>query len=304
MSLRSNPKIRQFSKLELLARQIVEGFITGLHKSPFHGFSVEFAEHKHYNKGESTRHIDWKLYAKTEKLFTKRYEEETNLRCQLVIDTSGSMHYPDDKNRDSKLQFSLKAAAALTHLLRTQRDAIGLSLFNSEVTEHLPAKLNEQHIQWIYKSLDSLMVPAESNQATAASEAIHQIAERINRRGLVVLFSDMMEGNDDEDAIFQSLLHLKHKKHEVVLFHILDRKTEAEFEFENKPYTFIDKESGEKIKMNPFEAKNAYQKLVKEKFHNLDLRCGQMGIDFVPIDIQDGFDRVLFQYLSKRAAAK
>lgn len=304
MSLRSNPKIRQFSKLELLARQIVEGFITGLHKSPFHGFSVEFAEHKQYNKGESTRHIDWKLYAKTEKLFTKRYEEETNLRCQLVIDTSGSMHYPDAKNRDSKLQFSLKAAAALTHLLRTQRDAIGLSIFNSIVTDHMPAKLNEQHIQWIYKRLDSLMVPAESNQATAASEAIHQIAERVNRRGLVILFSDMMEGNEDEDAVFQSLLHLKHKKHEVVLFHILDRKTEAEFEFENKPYTFIDKETGEKIKMNPFEAKEAYKKLVSEKFHELDLRCGQMGIDFVPVDIQDGFDRVLFQYLSKRAVAK
>ena len=304
MPLRTDPKIRQFSKLELLARQVVEGFITGLHKSPFHGFSVEFAEHKQYNKGESTRHIDWKLYAKTEKLFTKRYEEETNLRCQIVIDTSGSMHYPDHTDKDSKLQFSLKAAASLVHLLKTQRDAIGLSLFNERVVEHLPAKLNEQHIQWIYRSLETLMDPTNSVHTTSATNAIHEIAERIPKRGLVMIFSDMMDDNDNDEELFQALLHLKHHKHEVVLYHVLDRKTEAQFEFENKPFTFIDKETGEKIKMNPFEAKEAYQKMVSQKFHELDLRCGQMGIDFVPVDIQDGFDKVLLQYLSKRGNAR
>ncbi len=302
MSLRSNPKIRQFSQLELLARQVVEGFITGLHKSPFHGFSVEFAEHKQYNKGESTRHLDWKLFAKTEKLFTKQYEEETNLRCQIIIDTSGSMHYPEDNRKKSKLHFSVEAAAALTHLLRMQRDAVGLSLFDEQVHFHNKAQLNAQHIQLVYASLEKLLVPTDEHKQkqTATAKSLHEIAERIHKRGLVVIFSDMMEGDENEEALFEALLHLKHYKHEVVLFHVLDRTTEMEFQFENRPYTFIDQETGEKIKMNPFQAQEAYRKLVNEKFQEFNIRCGQMGIDFVPVDIQDGFDKVLLQFLSKR----
>lgn len=304
MSLRSNPKVRQFSKLELLARQVVEGFITGLHKSPFHGFSVEFAEHKQYNKGESTRHIDWKLYGKTEKLFTKRYEEETNLRCQIVLDVSSSMMYPDKKDVDNKLQFSVKAAAALTHLLRTQRDAVGLSCFDESVHIHTPAKLSEQHLQYLYATLDHYLAVDENDKKTSAITALHEIAERIHKRSLVVIFSDMMENSDQEEALFEALQHLKYNKHEVVLFHVLDRETEERFEFKNQPYTFIDRETGEQVKLNPTSVKEAYQTLVQKKFNDFDIRCGQYGIDFLPVDIQEGFDKVLLRYLAKRQRVK
>ncbi len=299
-------KIEPFSKLELLAKQVVEGFITGLHKSPFHGFSVEFAEHRIYNSGESTKHIDWKLFAKTDKLFIKRYEEETNLRCQIVIDVSGSMLFPLSKASENltKLSFSVYAAAALIELLKNQRDAIGLTLFSDEIQKHYPAKSNPTQQKLIYFELEQLLNGAEhlSNALTQTSKALNQIAEIIHSRSLVVIFSDMFEDESHLETIFSSLQHLKYKKHDVVLFHVVDKKQEMDFEFENRPYHFIDVETNQEIKLNPTQVKETYIKKVREYAEAIKLKCGQYKIDFVEADINQGFDVVLQTYLVKRGS--
>ncbi len=294
--------IEPFKNLELLAKKVVEGFITGLHKSPFHGFSVEFAEHRLYNSGESTRHIDWKLFARTDKLFVKRYEEETNLRCQIVIDTSSSMLFPAD-SENNKLTFSVYAAAAMNELLKQQRDAIGLTLFNKDVSLHLPAKGSPAQQKLIFATLEELLGKKEKqpNESTSAVKALHQIAEIIHKRSLVVIFSDMFDTDGNNEELFSALQHLKYKKHEVVLFHVNDKAKELDFEFENRPYKFIDLESGEEIKLNPNQIKESYVSSVSNFTNALKLKCGQYHIDFVEADIKEGFDNVLYTYLVKRS---
>lgn len=292
--------IEPFKNLELLAKKVVEGFITGLHKSPFHGFSVEFAEHRLYNTGESTRHIDWKLFARTDKLFVKRYEEETNLRCQIVIDTSSSMHFPKDAEIN-KLQFSVYAAAALCEVLKQQRDAYGLTLFQDEITKHLPVKGSPAHQKLVYKTLEDLLELNEINKSTSAAMAINQVAEVIHQRSLVIIFSDMFEGNAHHEDLFSALQHLKYKKHEVVLFHVTDKSKELDFDFENKPYHFIDLETQEEIKLNPTQIKGQYIKAINTFYEALKLRCSQYKIDFVEADINQGFDTILYTYLVKRS---
>jgi uncharacterized protein (DUF58 family) len=288
-----------FKNLELLARKVVEGFITGLHKSPFHGFSVEFAEHRLYNTGESTKHIDWKLFARTEKLFIKRYEEETNLRCQVVIDTSSSMQFPKGKEQN-KLRFSVYAAAALCELLKHQRDAFGLTLFDKDITRHLPPKGSPLQQKLILNALQETLDEKFENKGTSAATTLNQIAEIIHQRSLVVIFSDMFENEGDSEELFSALQHLKYRKHEVILFHVVDKSKEIEFEFENKPYHFIDLESGEEIKLNPTQIKEQYQTAVKNQKELLKLKCGQYKIDFVEADINEGFNSVLYTYLVKR----
>ena len=299
-------KIEPFSKLELLAKQVVEGFITGLHKSPFHGFSVEFAEHRIYNSGESTKHIDWKLFAKTDKLFIKRYEEETNLRCQIVIDTSQSMLFPLEREKDAlnKLSFSVYAAAALMELLKGQRDAVGLTLFDADIYKHYPAKSNPTQQKIIYHELEELLKRESFDDATTtqSSKALNQIAEIIHTRSLVVIFSDMFEDESHLETIFSSLQHLKYRKHDVVLFHVTDKNKELDFDFENRPYHFIDIETKQEIKLNPNQIKETYIKKAQEYTEALKLKCGQYKIDFVEADINKGFDLILQTYLVKRAS--
>lgn len=291
-------EIEPFRHLELLARKVVEGFITGLHKSPFHGFSVEFAEHRLYNTGESTRHIDWKLYARSEKLFVKRYEEETNLRCQIVIDTSSSMLFPEGEN--NKLKFSVYAAAALCELLKQQRDAFGLTLFDREITKHIPAKGSALHHKVILNTLEELLEHPSAEKTTAAADALNQVAEIIHTRSLVVIFSDMFENNDDTEKLFSALQHLKYRKHEVVLFHVVDKRLELDFDFANRPYRFVDLETKEEIKLNPVKVKEAYTRAIGELKETLKLKCGQYKIDFVEADINEGFNNILYTYLVKR----
>ena len=300
-------QIEPYSKLELLAKQVVEGFITGLHKSPFHGFSVEFAEHRIYNSGESTKHIDWKLFAKTDKLFIKRYEEETNLRCQLIIDTSQSMLFPLEQKKEgvlNKLSFSVYAAAALIELLKHQRDAIGLTLFDAEVTKHFPSKSNPTQQKIIYSELENLLdqksIPESST--TQSAKALNQVSEIIHKRSLVVIFSDMFENQTHLDAIFSSLQHLKYKKHDVILFHVTDKKMELDFEFENRPHHFIDIETKEEIKLNPSQVKELYIQKVTEYTEALKEKCGHYKIDFIEADINKGFNAVLQAFLAKRNA--
>jgi uncharacterized protein (DUF58 family) len=300
-------RVKRFSKLEFIAKQVVEGFITGLHKSPFHGFSVEFAEHRLYNNGESTRHIDWKLYARTEKLFVKRYEEETNLRCQIVIDTSSSMYFPvkeNDSHLDvNKIGFSTYAAASLVHLLKKQRDAFGLSLFADKVEIHTDTKSTTTHSQLVFNELEKLLQPLAKDRTKRSSgaQALHEIADKLKRRSLVILFSDMIENSEkNQDDLWNALQHLKHNKHEVILFHVTDKKKELDFDFENRPYRFIDMETGEELKLNPLEVREAYQKSMLKFEHDLKLKCGQYSIDLVQADISKGFDQVLLPYLLKR----
>jgi len=300
-------RVKRFSNLEFIAKQVVEGFITGLHKSPFHGFSVEFAEHRLYNSGEPTRHIDWKLYAKTEKLFVKRYEEETNLRCQIVIDTSSSMYFPTKENDShldvNKIGFSTYAAASLVHLLKRQRDAFGLSLFSDSVEIHTDTKSTTTHSQLVFGELDKLLkpLPKDKSKRSSGAQALHEIADQLKRRSLVILFSDMIENSEkSQDDLWNALQHLKHNRHEVILFHVTDKKKELDFDFENRPYRFVDMETGEELKLNPLEVREAYQKSMKQFEQDLKLKCGQYGIDLVQADISKGFDQVLLPYLLKR----
>lgn len=299
-------RLQEFGSLEFIASQVVEGFITGLHKSPFHGFSVEFAEHRLYNTGESTKHIDWKLFGRTDKLFVKRYEEETNLRCQIVVDNSSSMYFPvKDKitiDNPNKITFSIYAAAALMNLLKKQRDAVGLSLFSDQIELHTRARSTTVHQKYLFAELEKLLHPIDENthRKTFATQALHDISEQIHKRSLVVIFSDMFESSASTDELFGALQHLKHNKHEVILFHVVDQSKEIEFAYENRPYKFIDMESGKEIKIHPNEVKEQYVKSVKEFKKELQLRCGQYRVDFVEADINKGYKQILLPYLLKR----
>lgn len=299
-----NPKqLHVYSHLEFFAKQVVEGFITGLHKSPFHGFSVEFAEHRLYNTGESTRHLDWKLFAKTDKLFVKRYEEETNLRCRIIIDVSSSMDFPEpksDEESNNKLQFSIYAAAAIIELLKKQRDAYGLSFFSENLDLHTEAKSNPLHQRLMYNYLEELLNREKSVKKTSAVETLHQISDMIHRRSLVVIFSDMMDNSERGEELLSALQHLRHNKHEVILFHVVDQRTELDFELENRPYRFIDLESGQEVKLNPSEVKEEYRKAAKEREKQLRLKCGQYGIDFVTADVAQNYHQILLPFLLKR----
>lgn len=307
MKLLDNYEVRDLGNLELLAQQVVEGFIIGLHKSPFHGFSVEFAEHRLYNQGESTRNIDWKVYARTDKMFSKRFEEETNLRCQIVIDGSSSMYFPEDTGQKpyvNKLGFSALAAAALMNLLQKQRDAFGLSLFDQEVNLHTHCKSSTTHYRLLLTHLDRLLNNPERNKTTAAADALHQIADSIHKRSLVVIFSDMFEHHAEMERLFSALQHLKHNKHEVVLFHTVDKSKEIQFEYDNRPYLFIDMETGEKLRLQTNQIKKHYLEQMNKFMDELKLRCLQYQIDFVEADIHQGFRNILQTYLVKRSKMK
>ena len=299
----SNIQNSEIKNLELLARQIVEGFITGIHKSPFHGFSVEFSEHKLYNKGESTRHIDWKLFAKTEKLYTKKYEEETNLRCHIIIDNSASMHYPVVKeqqiNQLNKVGFSAVASACLMEVLKRQRDAVGLSIFADSYQYYAPEKGSDRHRKMILHQLEKL-VTGNSDATTETYQYLHEIAEKIHRRSLIFLFADMFQTNIDEEKMFEALRHLKYNKHEVVLFHTFDMKTELNFDFENSPKKFVDVETGETVNLFAENIKENYTKLVDSYFKELKNKCLQYKISYVPVDIQQGVHQVLTSYFLSR----
>jgi len=302
MPIREN-EAREFSHLELLARQVVEGFITGLHKSPFHGFSVEFAEHRLYNSGESTKHIDWKLYGRSDKLFSKRYEEETNLRCQIILDNSSSMHFPEQKGElMNKLNFSVHCAAALVYLLRMQRDAVGLSVFSDKIELNTQARSSSAHHKLLFTEMEKLIQnpKIETGRMTRAANSMHEIAETIHKRSLVLLFSDMFESGQGDEELFSALQHLKHNKHEVVLFHVTDKRLEEEFAFDNRPYLFVDVESGEEVKVHSNEIKSSYIQSVQAYLIKLKEKCAQYRIDFVEADIHEGFRQVLLPYLLKR----
>src|SRR6185503_10821953 len=288
-------EIAKVQNLDLLAKQVVEGFLIGLHKSPFHGFSVEFAEHRLYNPGESTRTIDWKVYARTDRLYVKKFEEETNLRCQIIIDASSSMFYPDLKDSKSpmgseqvpkgsghaklrKIDFAGIAAAAVMQLLRKQRDAFGLTIFSDHVEINSEVKSNSVHYKHLLGQIENVLNREAGKKKTAAADCLHEVADKIHRRSLVVIFSDMFENVSSESeefkATFAALQHLKHNKHEVILFHVLDHEKELEFDFVNRPYRFIDLETGYVVNPTPSQVKETYVREMKYFFRHLKLKCG------------------------------
>jgi uncharacterized protein (DUF58 family) len=281
-------KVKEYGNIEFLAKQLVEGFITGQHKSPFHGFSVEFAEHRAYNIGESTRHIDWRVFAKTDKLFVKRYEEETNLRCYLLIDTSSSMFFPEENT--GKLTFSTLAAACIAYLLQKQKDAVSLCTFSDEIEIETPVKSTPGHIYTLFQHMDDLL-----------KLPLHHVSEKIHSRSLVVIFSDMFDDFNKKEELFSAMQHLKHNRHEVLLFHVHDKQKEMDFAYDERPYEFTDMETGEKLKIQPSQVKEQYKTAIEEYFNEVKLRCMQYKIDFIEADINEGLDKILSEFLMKRA---
>lgn len=295
--------ISSFQHLELLANQIVEGFISGMHKSPFHGFSAEFAEHKLYNNGESTKHIDWKLFAKTDRLFTKRYEEETNLRCHLIIDNSSSMHFPVLQNGaafyENKIGFSVMAAAVLMHLLKKQRDAVGLSIYSDQYDFYTSEKGSDRHYRMIISQLEQALKKPTTPKKTDTVTYLHQIAEKLHRRSMVILFTDMFVSSNDE-ALFNALQHLKHNKHKVVVFHVLDKKRELYFDFDNAPRKFIDVESGEVVNLYANNSKQEYEKSLAAYLKKIETTCNQNKIKYVSVDVGANFEKIITTYLVEK----
>ena len=293
-----------FTNLELLAKQVVEGFISGMHKSPFHGFSAEFAEHKVYNNGESTKHIDWKLFAKTDKLFTKRYEEETNLRCHIILDNSSSMHYPkiNEHNINSlnKISFSVLATACLMNILKKQRDAIGLSIYSDEYDYYAPEKGSERHHQMLLNRLNQTITDPPVEKNTDTFRFLHQIAEKIHRRSMIFLFTDMLQASSSPEKLFEALRHLKYNKHEVILFHTIDSEKEINFDFNNNPTRFVDVETGEFINLYADNIKENYKDAVSSYFYDLKMKCAQYDIKYVLADTTKDFNKILTTYLVER----
>ena len=297
-------KVGGFKNLPFLAKQVVEGFISGMHKSPFHGFSAEFAEHKIYNPGESTKHIDWKLFAKTDKLYTKKYDDETNLRCHIIIDNSSSMHYPVQKEQSidhlNKIGFSVLASATIMHMLKKQRDAVGLSVYSDNYDFYSQEKGSERHYSMLMGQLEKVVNNPSQTVHTDTHKHLHLIAEKLHRRSLVIVFTDLFQSTKSQDELFESLRHLKHNKHEVVVFHVVDKAQELEFNFSNTPKRFKDIETGEEIDLYADQIKEDYKKALNTYVTEFKLKCGQNRIKYSLVDCKSNFDKILSTYLIER----
>lgn len=322
-------QLSRYKSLDFFARQVAEGFITGKHKSPFHGFSVEFSDYRQYNNGESTRDIDWRLYGRTDRLYVKQFEEETNLRCQLVIDQSASMLFPlegqGDIEHPNKLTFSTYAAAVLIELLHRQRDAFGLTLIGkgdsgnqASIDLQTPCRSTTAHQQHLYTELERLLQPHDPSKSSilnsqfSISQALHLLAEQLHRRSLVVIFTDAFSNPDNSDNqairqssnqedLFDALRHLRHNKHEVILFHTFHRAHELQLDYDARPYRFVDLESGDTIKLNPAEIATAYRQQMESQQAELQQRALQYRVDYIPVDVAQGFHQVILPFLLKRS---
>ena len=295
----------RYKTLSFYARQIVEGYITGLHRSPFHGFSVEFAEHRPYNNGESTRNIDWRLYGRTDKLFVKQFSEETNLRCRLVVDHSGSMRFPPERRGDprhpNKLTFAVYACAILIELLVRQRDAFGLTLLSDTIDQHSEMRSSKVHQRHLLELLErELRDAAPEGRGTSIAASLHQLADEMHRRSMVVVFTDALLRDDEREDLFDALRHLRHNKHEVLLFHTLDQQHEALFDYADRPTLFIDMESGRRVKAQPSEVAEPYRALMKQMTDDLRRHAMQYHIDYQPVAVEEGVDHVILPFLLKR----
>lgn len=285
--------------LELIARQAVEGFIIGLHKSPFHGFSVEFAEHRQYNPGDDLRHIDWRVYGRSGRFFIKKHEEETNLRCCILLDTSSSMQFPEGRNWN-KQQYGCLVAATLLQLLKRQLDASALAFFDETVYEQTECRSAPAHYRRLQQALASVFDTRNTGKSSHIAAAIHQIADQVHRRSLVVIISDMVESREQMDDLFDALQHLRYNKHEVILVQIHSRKEEIDFEFENRPYEFIDLETGERTRLQADQLRDRYRLAMGEFRNEIENQCYRYNIARVEVDLEEPVDQVLHTFLVKR----
>ena len=281
--------VTSLSSLALRARLIVEGYIIGKHRSPYHGFSVEFAEHKSYDIGDDVRNIDWKLFGKTDRLYIKRYEEETNLKTHIIIDNSRSMSY--SSGSVSKINYANSLLASIAYLMINQQDAVGLIQFSDKINSFIPPKSRRSHLNTIINQLSETV----EGRDTFIEPVLHEMAERINKRGLVILVSDLL---DDPKTIMNGLKHFRHRKQEVIVFHILDKK-EIDFDF-NKRTKFIDVETGEELSTEPWHIRENYKKLMKERQKLFKKECNSQLIDYVPVLTDESLEKCIAEYLNKR----
>lgn len=295
--------LSKLSSIELRAKKIIEGFISGLHRSPYHGFSVEFAEHRPYNPGDDFKHIDWKQYAKKERFYVKQYEEETNLRCYVLLDTSSSMHFKHF-GEWSKLRYGAHFAASLMYLMHRQRDASGLIPFNTKIETFIPAKGTYNHLRQLYLELEKQLIREEESdqekRKTASAKVIHEVAERLHHRSLVVIITDLFENVEEHDALISALKHLRHRKHEVILFNVLEKRSERELDFMENRFVFEDMETDAEIEVIPAQVRDDYKAKVAEYTHSFKIACSEFEIDFEEIDTEGQFDEALLAYLNKR----
>ncbi|WP_412068975.1 DUF58 domain-containing protein [Rubrivirga sp. IMCC43871] len=296
-ALHTPAELAQIESLELRARAVVEGFITGLHKSPFHGFSVEFAEHRAYNPGDALRHVDWKVYGRSDRLVVKRYEEETNLRHYVVLDTSASMHYAGEAGL-TKLAYGATLAGALHVMMARQRDATGLVAFDEGVHTLIRPKGTRAHVRALLARLAALSTGESAGAATNAAAALHEVADRIPRRALVVVISDLFESGP-EDTV-RALRHLRHRGHEVVVFHVLDAATERRFDFADRPILVRDLETGQERTLQPAQVREGYRAAAEAFVEHVRQRCREAGVDYVPLDTARPYADALRAYLDKR----
>ena len=285
--------------MEIRARLIVEGFITGLHKSPYHGFSVEFAEHRPYNPGDELRHVDWKVFAKTDRHYLKQYEEETNLRHYVVLDTSPSMRYKHSSGL-TKLEYSSYLSAALHFLMVKQRDATGLIGFDEKVHTLIRPKSTHSTLRQILVKLEHLNQSPDNTMRTSAAAVLNEVAERISRRSLVVVIADLFENIGQHEALLKALRHLRYRGHEILVFHVLESETERNFQFPDVPMVFRDMETGEELSLQPAQLKQNYAEAVQAFSDRFRRQCLGYNIDFVELDTAEPYDTALLAYLNKR----
>jgi len=289
MPVLTDETVAKLKKLQLRAQQVVEGFLIGLHQSPYHGFSVEFSDHRQYNPGEALRDIDWKIVAKTERYYVKRYEEETNLRTYILLDHSASMFY---KSADiSKIDYAIQLAGALSWLMMSQKDAVGLVTFNDKITNLLPPKAYRSYLAQIFSILTTLEPKAQTDLASN----LGKVAESIRKRSLIILISDLI---DDPDRIISALKQYRYRNHELLVFHIQDFQEER-FEFK-KEALFIDVETNEKVLVNPWQIKKEYLESYQTQVQTLKTACHENRIEYNPISTSTNFNDLLIKYLIKR----
>ncbi len=291
--------VSRLNNLELRARMIVEGFMTGMHKSPYHGFSVEFAEHRPYNPGDELRHVDWKVFAKTDRHYVKQFEEETNLRHHVVLDVSPSMRYRE-RAELNKLEYASHLAAALHYLMLKQRDATGLITFDETIQTLLAPKSTPSYLRQLLVEIERINTSDSTRRKTGAASALSQVAERIGRRSLVVVMTDLFENVGRHNELLRALRHLRHRGHEVLVFHILESETERRFRFPDVPMVFRDMETGEEITLQPSQLRDHYEEASTHFSDRFRRQCREHNIDFVEVDTAQPYDEALLAYINKR----
>ena len=285
--------ISRLAGIELVARLVVEGFISGMHKSPYQGFSVEFVEHRQYMPGDEIRYIDWKVYGKSDRYYIKKFEEETNLKSYLLLDTSGSMAFKSDRSSENitKMEYGCYLAACLTYLMLKQRDSVGLVVFDDQLRKYMPPRLGRAHLRALMSELEN----ASPGNETDISATFHGLAQRIVRRGLIIIISDLL---DDPEKVLRSLKHFRHRKHEVIVFHILD-PAELEFPFDG-PVLFKDLEASDQLSVEAELLRDEYRRQMGDFVDTYESGCRASSIDYVRMDTSTPFDYALSLYLSKR----